>query len=55
MTALKILLVESFCRPKSIQLPVSEIIGFPVPLFGVMNVNTGQKSKKPNLDIFSKR
>ena len=51
--------IESFCRPKSIQLPVSEIIGAPVPLFGLMNVNTGRKSKKLRIsnldDIFSER
>ena len=51
--SIKDFVVESFCPPKSIQLPVSEIIGAPVPLLGVMNVNTGQKSKKPNLYIYS--
>ena len=51
--------IESFCRPKSIQLPVQEIIGAPVSLFGSSNVNAGRKSKKPRIsnldDIFNDR
>ena len=51
--------IETFCRPKSIQLPVQEIIGAPVSLFGSSNVNAGRKSKKPRIsnldDIFNDR
>ena len=51
--------IESFCHPKSIQLPFQEIIGAPVSLFGSSNVTTGRKFKKPRIsnldDIFNDR